>query len=256
MKIVDLVTYNGEKELWDIRYNVLKEYVDEFIVCEANQTFSGLDKPYYFDELTDEYPDVAYFKMEEPMLEKYRWLAEVSPNTSGASHWKREFMQKEYIKETLEHLSNDDLVFVGDVDEIWEPVFDVTLPLKLRLDVYTYWLNNRSSEQFWGTLVAPYGLIKNQCLNHLRTHAPRSTGTWGWHFTSMGGYNEVERKLRDSYTDESYFTPAVQEALAQNIADNRDFLGRGFTYTLDESNWPQYLKDNRAKYAHLCRTPL
>ena len=45
-KIIDVITFNGESEIWDIRYNILKNYVDEFVVLEFNETFSGKPKPY------------------------------------------------------------------------------------------------------------------------------------------------------------------------------------------------------------------
>lgn len=250
--VIDVCTYNGEKELWDIHYSVLKDHVDEFVVVEFDKTFSGQHKPPSFP--ISEYPEVRYHYIGEELYTKYQELAESSPNTVGAEHWKREFMQKESIKDALGHLGDNDVVYVGDVDEVWS---SQTLhwigPIKLKLKVYTYYLNNRSSEEFWGTLKAPYGVIRNQTLNHLRTNAPRSDRYGGWHFTSMGGAENLKKKLTDSYTQESYATPTVLENVAYNIDNNRDFLGRDFTYQIDELQWPQYLKDNKEKYAHLCR---
>lgn len=252
--VVDVCTYNGEKELWDIHYNVLKDHVDEFIVVEFDKTFSGIDKPSTFQ--TAEYPDVKYYYVGEDYYSKYAEMAESSPNTQGATHWKREFMQKESIKDALTHLKDDDVVFIGDVDEVWAPdVYDISHPIKFKLDVYTYWLNNRSSEKFWGTLASKYVHIKDNCLNHIRsTNHYKTTEAHGWHFTSQGGYNAVDKKLKDSYTEETYYNQWVKDNLEQNIAQNKDFLGRDFEYTIDESEWPQYLKDNREKYAHLCKT--
>lgn len=257
MAVIDVCTYNGEKDIWDIHHNVLTGYVDEFIVVELDTTFSGKPKELLFPK--DEYPNVTYKTFTERDWLKYKDLAESSPNTKGAEHWKLEFMQKECIKDVLTHLKDDDIVFIGDVDEIWDPAFLSSDPFKygkfqwvpkLKLIVYTYWLNNKSSEEFWGPIVGKYGLIKNKCLNHLRTQG-QSMGNAGWHFTSMGGEAELRRKLLDSYTQESYATPLVLEQLGANMAMNKDFLGRDFTYKLDESDWPQYLKDNKDKYMHL-----
>src|SRR3990167_9017762 len=248
--IYDCFTYNGEKEILDIHLNVLKGHVDQFIIVEFDKTFSGKDKPYYFKP--EEYKDfpIKYVTFDESHYEQYRKLAESSPNTKGAEHWKREFMQKESIKDALIGLEDDDIILIGDGDEIWSPKtldnwFAVS---KLKLKVYSYWLNNRSSEQFWGTIIGTWSNIKDECLNELRQNAHFRTLTdMGWHFTSMGGYEEVKRKLSDSYTEESYWNPAVQAHLKENLAKNKDFLGRDFTYTIDESEWPQYLKGNREK---------
>lgn len=253
--VIDVITYNGEKDLFDLRYNLLKDYVDEFIVVEFDKTFSGKKKERLF---LNDYPHiplkVAYYYFSEDMYGKYRTLAESSQNTIGAAHWKREFMQKESIKDALVHLQDDDLLFIGDCDEVWKPMcsyYPYNGPRKLKLRVYTYYLNNRSSEDFWGTLLVKYKDVKNECLNHLRVRAEKTKHYKGWHFTSMA--NQLAQKLEDSYTDESYNTAWVRENLEENIQNNKDFLGRPFTYTLDESNWPQHLKENISKYEHLCR---
>ncbi len=252
MKIIDVCSFNGEFELWDLHYNVLKDHVDQFIVCEAPTTFSGKEKPLYFKEISHLYPDVSYYDIDENWTEEEKMLAWNSPNTAGAPHWTREFLQKESIKKALIHLNDNDLVFIGDVDEIWSPsaLKHKNLPLKLKLGVYTYYLNNRSSEEFWGTLMATYGQIRESCLNHLRTRAPKSKHLNGWHFTSMA--KELPRKLTDSYTQESYATPEVLNNLAYNIENNKDFLGRDFTYTTDESGWPKFLRENKQNYRGLC----
>jgi len=255
--VVDVITYNGEHDLFEIRYNILKDYVDEFIVVEAPTTFSGKDKPLYFNSIKDKYEKVKYFVIDENYTEEEIQLAHNSPNTVGASHWKREFLQKESIKKALTHLKDNDVVFIGDCDEIWNPRYlkfsEAFIGEKLPLTVYTYYLNNLSSEVFCGTLVQKYKNIKDECLNHLRsdTKCPRSPLSMGWHFTSLK--DGLERKLTDSYTKETYASDAVMANLKDNIENNRDFLGRGFTYKVDESEWPQYLKDNREKYLHLLK---
>lgn len=248
--IYDVVTYNGEADLFDIRYNILKSDVNEFIVIEFDKTFSGRPKESSFKQM---YSKVKYFFVKEEQYMKYLELAKSSPNTEygkGAEHWLREFCQKESIKDCLAHLKDDDIVFVSDCDEVWNPNIPHgdTSPTKLKLKVYTYYLNNRSSEEFCGTLRASYKYTKG-CLNHLRTNAPKTAIDCGWHFTSMA--KDLNRKLQDSYTSESYATEAILSNLDKNVAENKDFLGRDFTYKIDESQWPDYLKINRDKYAHL-----
>lgn len=249
--IVDVVTYNGEKELFDLRYNILKDVVDEFIVVEFDKTFSGKPKEKQFDLKA---PNIKSFYVTEDIYEKYREMAEKSPNTAGADHWKTEFMQKESIKDCLTHLDDEDIVFIGDCDEIWKlSAFarTTTIPNKLKLKVYTYYLNNRSSEEFWGTLVSRYKDIRNECLNHLRSNAYKTDNEWGWHFTSLK--DGLKKKLEDSYTKETYANDWVMDNLEKNMDENKDFLGRDFKYMINESEWPQYLKDNKEKYIHLCK---
>ena len=262
--IYDVITYNGEKELFEIRYNILKDYVDEFRVIEFDKTFSGKDKKISYLPRYEDGPRVRhFFKNTDEVMAKYEDWARSSPNTEygkGANHWIREFCQKESIKDCLTDLRDDDIVFIGDVDEIWDPiewlaeenVVEIKDVAKIGLRVYSYYLNNRSSEVFQGTVRGFYKYFKGECLNHLRVNARRAMGSYGWHFTSMGGHENVKKKLTDSYTKETYASDVILDGLKNNIDSSKDFLGRNFTYTLDESEWPQYLKDNKEKYKDLC----
>ena len=255
--IIDCITFNGEDELFEIRYNILRDYVDEFRVIEFDQTFSGKPKSPLFAQ---NWPKVKSYFITENIWSKYEELAKSSPNTQygkGAEHWMREFMMKEALRDCLTDLDDDDMVFLGDVDEIWNPSLAQYEPKKthkLGLLVYAYYLNNKSSEQFYGTIWTKYKFIKDKVLNHIRSipsyheYIPKG----GWHFTSMGGHERVRNKLTDSYTSDSYANDQVLDNLKQNIDNNKDFLGRNFTYKLDEESWPQWLKDNKDKFKHLC----
>lgn len=254
MAVIDVFTWNGEHELFELHYQTLKDVVDEFVVIEFDRTFSGQEKESLFP--FQDHPKVTYRFLRETDYEKYYELANSSPNTQGAAHWVTEFAQKESIKDALTHLKDTDMVFIGDVDEIWEPelaLLGAPWPVKLKLRVYTYYLNNRSTEHFWGTLWGEWGDIKGHVLNHLRSGAQKTDGYGGWHFTSMGGAEALKKKLTDSYTQESYATPEVLENVAYNVENQRDFLGRDFIYTIDESEWPEFLRENKKKYGHLCK---
>jgi len=254
--IYDTFTYNGEKDMLEIRLNILSEYVDKFIIIEFDKSFSGKDKPQYFDikDFKQWEDKIEYHYVTEPQYLKYMDLALSSPNTIGAEHWKREFCQKESIKDFI-NFEDDDLCFVGDVDEIWmwSPLAkEMNVISKLKLKVYTYYLNNRSNEEFWGTVVGKYKDFKGKCLNHIRSTDHYKTDEYGgWHFTSMGGLEEVKRKLSDSYTRESYWTEQVENLLQTNFDLLNDFLGRGFVYTKDESDLPRYILNNKTKWKKL-----
>lgn len=253
MKVIDCVTYNGEKELFEIRYNILKDFVDEFRVVEFDKTFSGKPKKSLFNQYFDK---VKHYIHNEDIWGKYYDLAVSSPNTlhgNGAKHWITEFCQKESIKDCLTDLKDEAIVFIGDCDEIWNPLVKHLVPIKLKLQVYSYWLDNKSTEQFWGTIVSTYKDIKEDCLNHRRGNLPRVTDNMGWHFTSMGGVDRVKKKLTDCYTEETYAHEEILNNLEENINQKRDFLWRDFSYKQDESEWPDYLKKNKEKYKHLIK---
>lgn len=261
MATIDIFTYNGETAMLKLHLGVLYDYVDKFIIVEANKTFTGEKKPMYF------FRDQRYFAPWLKKIEYYTvtdwddvdlWETALnSPNTQGASHWKREFYIKESIHKALKNVEDDDLLFIGDVDEIIDPTtsFESEGPVKAKLRVYAYYLNNRSTEPFHGTLITQYKDIKEKCLNHVRSDKKLySKGPYlGWHFTSMGGVEEVRRKLNASYTAETYNTFEVQQLLPDRIKQGIDYLGRPFEFTLDETEWPQYLTEHKKDFKTLCK---
>lgn len=262
MAVISAFTYNGESKILQLHLGVLYDYVDKFIIVEANKTFTGQPKPLYY------FRDNQFFKPWWPKIEYYvvdQWddialwkQAILSPNTKGADHWAREFYIKESIQKALaKYAKPNDTLLIGDVDEIIDPTvqFESETPVKAKLRVYAYWLNNRSDERFWGTLIAQYKDIQGMCLNHMRSdQSLYSKGTYlGWHFTSMGGEDEVRRKLESSYTPDSYYTEEVKNGLTKRLESGQDYLGRPFTFTEDEFEWPAYLKKNREKFIKLIK---
>ena len=256
--IIDCFTFNGENAILKLHLSILNDYVDKFIIVEANRTFTGEPKPYYL------YRDYRYFKHWWKKIHYYTvddwddvelWEQAIkSPNTKGAEHWKREWYIKESIHKALKDtgVKDDDTLFIGDVDEIIDPTvdFESETPIKAKLRVYSYYLNNRSNEEFWGTLICQYKDIKDKCLNNLRSDKSLySKGNYlGWHFTSAGGIDEVRRKLNNSYSEDSYNTPQVQELLEERFIRNEDYLGRNFVFKIDESEHPEWLKSNKDKF--------
>jgi beta-1,4-mannosyl-glycoprotein beta-1,4-N-acetylglucosaminyltransferase len=177
----------------------------------------------------------------------------------GELHWLKEFYQKEMIRFAIEDAGakDDDLVFVTDLDEIWNPELDYQNHVdnhsiyKLRQLVYSGYINVRSSEPWAGTLLTRYSNIKGACLNHLRT--PSKTPyvyveNGGWHFTFMGGVEQVKKKL-EAYGHQEYNNDNIKNNVQNLLNEGKDVLGRNeFQFWLDESQLPKYILDNKEKY--------
>jgi len=261
MAVIDTFFYNGERDILRLHLAVTEPFVDKYIVIEAKTTFTGKRKPLYLSRdmrfFKHLWPKIRYFIVDERYTAAERKVAQMSPNTRGAAHWLNEFLQKESILKALaaHGVRDNDICCIGDVDEIWEADphgEDVLYPSKLKMRVYAYYLDNRSNEEFYGTYVNLYRNFKNKILNHDRTRtAIRTEKFHGWHFTSMGGYDMVKKKLDDSYTSESYNTPEVQAKLAERLAKGIDYLGRDFAFRVDTSEWPEYLRIRRSEFRHL-----
>lgn len=260
MAVISVLTYNGESDILRLHLSILGGYVDRFIICEAKTTFTRHPKPLYF--FRDQryfkpwWSQIEYYVIDDDYSEEELATARSSPNTVGAAHWTWEFLQKERMMKAIEQQKpkDDDVLLIGDVDEIVDiNSLGQNTPYKARLRVYSYYLNNESSEPFWGTLVAKYGDIKDKCLNEMRSDKNLRTtdGFQGWHFTSMGGLKEVQRKLNDSYTPDSYNMNIIPGHVEMCVSERKDLLNRPFTYEISQENWPQFLKDNKKKYQHL-----
>ena len=49
MKVFDCTTYYDEELIIDLRFNMLNEHVDKFVICEAKFSHSGKEKKLNFD---------------------------------------------------------------------------------------------------------------------------------------------------------------------------------------------------------------
>lgn len=262
MAIIDVFSFNGELDILELRLNILNDSVDQFIICEGDETTAGNPKPRYFEQNKERYAKWAHkikYHIFSPYLDPIlnTFAQRYLPIPQEQHWWHREFIQKESMRFALTHLYDDDKVFIGDVDEIWDPT--ITYPegrAELQQTVYIYYLNNKSSEQWTGTSVMNYKDIKTNTLDNLRAydearkymHAPVIKS--GWHFTNIGGYEFVKRKIQ-SYAHQEFNNPQTLSQIEQRIKNNEDYLGRSFTLGVDESDWPLYLKENREKYKHL-----
>ena len=255
----DLCTFNGEYDTLEIRFNVLSPYVDKFIIVEGIETFSGNPKPLYFleqQERYDEWADKIIYNIvadyNDPEI-----IEQVNARVDYVDQpaFQRSFYQKESLRVTLANQNPDDedLVYYGDVDELWKPKEIDDQVYKLRQLAYSYYLNNRSPEDWRGTIVTKWKNLKNGCLNDMRANPVNILEDGGWHFTNMGGLQAIKHKL-ESYDHQEVNIPWVKDGLEERLVMNVDALGRGFKFWKDESQLPQYILDNKQRYAHLWKS--
>jgi hypothetical protein len=277
LKTYDIFTIFNELDLLEIRLNILDPYVDYFVIVEATETFSGNPKPLYYSENKQRFQKfhpkiIHYVTTDAPASEEELRARLDDPNTSalnreiignaltssnvpkGELHWLKEFYQKESIKKALVGLGENDACYVSDVDEIWNPEAVVDFRrddiFKLRQIVSAYYFDNRSSEPWAGTLATKYKNIRDNCLNHLRT-ASKTQYTYvkngGWHFTNLGGADQIRLKLA-SYGHQEFNTDEVRSRIEARMKGNEDFIGRKFKLWQDDKHLPEFLKAHRSEY--------
>ncbi len=239
----DCLTYNGESDILEIRLNILDPHVDFFVLGQSTETFSGKEKPLYFD-------------INDPRWDNWRdkIIEVVIPKLPLAGSFERAGFQKDYLRTALSHCKDDDIIYFSDVDEVWRPQ---TEEGNLKQLNYSYYLNNRSSEEWVGTIVSKYKNLRD--LNEMRADHSVVLEDGGWHFTNMGGVEQILKKLA-SYDHVEFDTEDVRSKVAERMEKGEDYVGRGrdwqgnpFRMWWDEKHLPQYLLDNKAKWSHLFR---
>ena len=279
MKVYDTFIFFNELDLLEIRLNILKDVVDYFVLVESTKTFTGHDKKLYYRENKDrfkEFNDKIIHIIVDNMPINHDELRNrgnndileqsiikdclTTPNVpKNGTQWLREFYQKEQIKRGLIGANDDDFIFISDLDEIWDPNLNLDLTFngnyRLNQKVYTYYLNNRSSENWYGTVGTKYKNIKDYSINHVRTpnrNEYQIVNDGGWHFTFQGGEEAIKKKI-EAYSHQEKNNNGVKSRISKNIETNIDIFGRGFKLWVDNDNLPGYVKNNIDKYKHLIR---
>lgn len=254
---VDAFMFSGEVDLLDLRLKMLDEYVDRFVIGEAEITFSGHAKPLYFEREKDRYAQFLH-KIEYVVVKNFyspyvlNYMRSMHDMTVTSYPFLMAFYQKEYLQAGMQDLKDKDTVYYGDCDEIWTPQELHDTPKRLEQLSYSYALNMRTSEQWKGTIITDYKHVKDFGLNQLRQRTVETLPNGGWHFSNMGGLEEVRRKV-NSYDHQEVNNDEFAQKIEERFTNGQDFLGRENKLFLDESQWPEYLTAHKEDYKHLCR---
>jgi beta-1,4-mannosyl-glycoprotein beta-1,4-N-acetylglucosaminyltransferase len=259
--VLDTILFYNELDLLEVRLNILDSVVDKFVIVEATKTFVGNQKSLYFQENKERFAKwshkIVHYVIDELTDEEWE-RAKASPNTGAGEHWwVREYCHKERLLDALSFCKDDDIVFISDLDEIWNPKIEIKKDDNIYRPIqtaYHYYLNNRSDQDIngWvGTRYGTYKTLKEKGCNHFRTesmnpsiHIPNG----GWHFTFMGGADKIKEKV-ENYGHQEFrgALSGVETAMSKNV----DFLNRGFKLWKDESQLPEYLINNKEKWKKL-----
>ena len=121
MKIYDCTTFYSEHMMLDVRFHVLNDYVEKFIVTESLYSHSGQPKKLNFD--INNYPKfkdkIIYLVIDqEPddliKIENTKEHQGLKRNNS----LKRIELSYNYMMKATENLADDDLIILSDNDEI------------------------------------------------------------------------------------------------------------------------------------------
>ena len=279
MKVFDVFPFFNELDILEIRLNVLDPYVDCFILSEATKTFSGIDKPLYYQENKDRFE-----KFNHKIIHNI-----VEDTTPPELHpYQRDVFQKDNIKKIiLKNISDDDIIIWSDVDEVPNPeaiqdlssYFEQNAIFHFAQENCMGYLNLveiggiiRAMVPDWdyedrprwlGTKVFGKSILKKYTLSELRSKQESEKnyrifpGGWHWSYVGSEGLSVEERVLKkiECAAHSELNTDQIKQNVAR-VKDNKYPLGRDYasykTISLDES-YPKYILDNKEKFASLIK---
>jgi beta-1,4-mannosyl-glycoprotein beta-1,4-N-acetylglucosaminyltransferase len=199
-KLLDCFLYNNERQLLEVRLQLLEHVVDRFVIVWAAETFTGIRKEGGFpwdskvvQRLKDRIDLVAIDKLQ------------------GATAWEKESHSRNSLADGLRGVASNDLVVVSDVDEIPRP--EVLRDLRagqlrglkvLATDYYNFNINYQlvhGLQAAWaGPVVCDFASFTSpQALRDLRWSHLHDDAHMiyeaGWHFSFLTDTTEVREKL-------------------------------------------------------------
>ena len=260
-KIIDCITFFDNNFMFDLRYNVLKNYVDYFVVCESKFDHRGNPKKINFIK-KDEYD---FTKI------KYFLLEEAFPKDTNI--WENQAIQREFLLESTNFAEPEDYIFFSDPDEIPNPEILINFELKKKYGIfmqkcfnYKFNLFNSYESPWEGSRVSKKKNLKsinfmrqkikskNLNYNFLRIDKEKNIQIFndgGWHFNNILDPQEISLKLKtfahSEFSSEEFSSPNV---IKEKIEKKIDLFNRGHNYKKIEINetFPKYFLNNLEKY--------
>ena len=260
-KIIDCITFFDNNFMFNIRYNILKEFVDYFVICESLYDHKGNLKKKNFI-WKDEYQKdkVKYFLLEKPF-------------PINSNPWKNQAIQREFLLSSTDFANAEDYIFFSDPDEIPKPEILKDFSLKKKYGIflqecfnYKFNLFNKYETPWEGTRVAKKKnlrsidymrqriLKKNLKYNFLRIDKEKNIKIFtnaGWHFTDVMSVDKISLKLKTfAHVEFSKEKFSSIDLIKNKIENLEDLFGRGHKYEIVEldKKFPKYILDNKIKF--------
>ena len=245
MKIIDCTTYYSEDLMLDVRFNILNEHVDKFIITESKFSHSGKKKPLNFN--INNFPKFKD-KIQYLVIENEPESIDKNNNSSAVKRMNsllRINQSYDYMMNAIKDASDDDLICLSDNDEI--PNFDSEIFKNSSKDIFIFkqlffyykfnlfydlmpwygtkackkkklislsWLRNLKNKQYplW-RLDTLFSKTKQTNLQIVENG--------GWHFTNLKTAEEIHTKLSNFGHHNEFDVSGVTVKDIQECIDNR-----------------------------------
>lgn len=267
-RVYDAVLFSNEIEMLTLRWKELYPYIAQFVLLEANSTFTGKPKPLYFARNRDQ------FKFVEPRL---------TYGTVGGRFKRGEnpFVEEAFQRVALDQLlriagiSDDDLLIMSDVDEIpsrhtinllrW--CDDIPDILHLQLRNYLYSFEFHVDDNSWRASVHRYKSGKTRYVHYRQSDDLLADSGWHCSFCFRRISDFIFKMKAYSHNDRvrfsSYLNPKRIQKIICKGADLFDMLPEEYTFkeiigkmgpvphSYSAVHLPSYLLENSENYKFL-----
>ena len=266
-KVYDCITFYQANMLFQLRFEILKDVVDYFVICEANKSHTGLKKEFNFNpKIPEKYRNkIIYIKVTD--------LPDIK--IKGKKDYKLLSLQMENLFKGIRSANQNDLIIFSDEDEIPNPNiinsfnFDKHKFGIFLQNMYYYKLNIMNIDEGSGNwagsricqkknLKSFFKLrllkVKNLEYPFWRIDKERSIELikkGGWHFTYLMRPKEISKKIEDmahtEFNKEKFKDISFIEKNIKNLKDpfNRDLNLKKIQ--IDET-YPEYIQKNKELY--------
>ncbi len=262
-KIYDCITFFRENLITNLRFEILKDVVDYFVVCESLYDHRGNKKK-------------INFKINNKKLKEKIIHIVLKEKFNTTNPWKAQALQREYIFKGIKSADENDYIMFSDPDEIPNPAILKKIILKKKYGIfmqssfcYKFNLFNKYETPWEGTRICKKKnlrsinymrqkiLSKNLKYSFLRIDKNKDIqiiNNGGWHFNNVFSPKEISIKLKTfAHTEFSNFAFSSTKVIKEKIDKKIDLYNRGWSFAKINLNktFPKYIVKNINKFPDL-----
>ena len=259
MAIYDCFQYFNEDHIVDLRFNILNDQVDYFVISESTKTHQGKEKKLNFDiKNFRKFKDKIIYVVADYQKEK-----DFSNHIGGESLIEQH--QRNNLELGIKKANENDLIILSDSDEIPDLKKINQIKKKTKFTAFSqlmfmYKLNLQNlNESNWigSKICLKKDFPKPQKLRNMKF---KKYPFWrvdksnlqiingGWHFSFLQTPENIAKKIK-SYSHGEFNTEEItnEENINKKILNNKDIFGRGYKLKkidIDKS-FPDYIVSNK-----------
>ena len=268
MKIFDCFMYFDEDLVLDLRLNILNNFVNKFIIIEAEEDHQGNKRELKFDiKKFSKFSDkINYIPLKTIILDK---------SLSLKKNWHighlRDQSMRNSIKNYLEEANENDWIIISDLDEIPNPRKFSHFNEKFKFaffeqNFFNYKFNmlNKSTPKWYGSRICVKKFLKspqwlrnikikerNFLLKYIYRENYHIIKDGGWHFSDIKTPRELIQKISSfAHGELNQDIFKNEEIINKKIENLKDIFDRPIKYekVIIDKDFPDYFVENKHIY--------